>query len=309
MIVDNITKTIGKTPMVDISRNFKDIHAQLLVKVESFNPGGSVKDRIAFSMIQVAMAEGLILPDTHIIEPTSGNTGIGLAMVCAALGLKCTIIMPESATLERRQIIKAYGAALVLSPADKGMKGAIAIAQEMALKEKNSFIPMQFENMANPMIHMKTTGPEILADVEGKVDVFVGGVGTGGTISGVGTFLKKFNPDIKIIAVEPSKSPMISKGTAGPHHIYGIGAGFIPDTLNQEVIDQVITVEDEDAVNHMLILAQKTGIFAGISSGAAFSVALALAKDVSNKGKTIVTLLPDGGERYFSSSVFRTEIL
>jgi cysteine synthase len=307
MIVNSITDLIGKTPIVDISSYFEGLNARLLVKVESFNPGGSVKDRIAFAMITKAMQDGLIDSDTQIIEPSSGNTGVGLAMVCAALGLKLTIIMPETMTVERRMLIKAYGAQLELTPGPMGMKGSIARANELALQYPNVFIPMQFENMANPQVHKETTAKEILEDTQGNVDFFVSGVGTGGTLSGVSAVLKEVNPNLKVIAVEPTKSPVLSGGQPGPHKIYGIGAGFVPNTLDTSAYDQIITVYDDKAFEATRLLAKKTGILAGISSGGAFAVALDLARLPENKGKTVLTLLPDTGERYLSSGVFEGE--
>lgn len=307
MIVHSITDLIGKTPIVDVSSYFEGLSARLLVKVESFNPGGSIKDRIAFAMITKAINEGLIDKETQIIEPSSGNTGVGLAMVCAALGLKLTIIMPETMTVERRMLIKAYGAQLELTPGPMGMKGSIARAKELSQQYPNSFIPMQFENMANPEVHRHTTAREILADTNGNVDFFVSGVGTGGTLSGVSAVLKEVNPNLKVIAVEPTKSPVLSGGQPGPHKIYGIGAGFVPNTLDTSAYDQIITVYDDVAFEATRLLAKKTGILAGISSGGAFAVALDLARLPENKGKTVLTLLPDTGERYLSSGVFEGE--
>jgi cysteine synthase len=296
MLVKNITQLIGNTPLVDVSENFKT-KANLYVKVEFFNPGGSVKDRIAFAMIQEGLNRGLIKPTTHIIEASSGNTGVGLAMVCAALNLKLTIIMPETMTIERRKLIKAYGGNLILSD---GMKGSLAIAHDMIAQESDSFMPSQFENLVNPRTHRETTVKEILNDLS-QVDFFVAGVGTGGTISGVGQSLKETIKDVKIIAVEPANSPMISKGTPGKHHIYGIGAGFIPNTLDLNAFDEVKTVEDEEAGDFARQLASKAGIFVGISSGAAFKVAYDIAMKEENTGKHVVVLLPDTGERYLSS--------
>lgn len=304
MLVNSITDLIGKTPIVDVSSYFEGLTARLLVKVESFNPGGSVKDRIAFAMISKALQEGKIDRNTRIIEPSSGNTGVGLAMVCAALGLDLTIVMPETMTVERRMLIKAYGAKLELTPGSMGMKGSIARANELASEHENSFIPMQFENMANPAVHRATTAQEILTDTQGKVDFFVSGVGTGGTLSGVSSVLKELIPQLKVIAVEPTKSPVISGGQPGPHKIYGIGAGFIPRTLDMTAFDEVITVMDDTAFEATRLLAKKTGILAGISSGGAFAIALELAKRPENAGKTVLTLLPDTGERYLSSGVF-----
>lgn len=299
MLVNNITQLIGQTPMVDVSQSFKT-KAQLVVKVEFFNPGGSVKDRIAFAMIQEGLNRGLINENTHIIEASSGNTGVGLAMVCAALNLKLTIIMPETMTIERRKLIKAYGGNLILSDGSKGMKGSLAIAHEMIAAEENTFMPSQFENLVNPRTHRETTVKEILSDLS-HVDIYVSGVGTGGTISGVGQVLKETFTDVKIVAVEPANSPVISKGTPGKHHIYGIGAGFIPNTLDMNVFDEVKTVEDEEAGEFARQLASKAGLFVGISSGAAFKVAYDYAMLEENAGKTVVVLLPDTGERYLSS--------
>ena len=299
MLVNNITQLIGHTPMVDVSQSFKT-KAQLVVKVEFFNPGGSVKDRIAYAMIQEGLNRGLINENTHIIEASSGNTGVGLAMVCAALNLKLTIIMPETTTVERRKLIKAYGGNLILSDGSKGMKGSLAIAHEMIAAEENTFMPSQFENLVNPRTHRETTVKEILSDLP-RVDIYVSGVGTGGTISGVGQVLKETFTDVKIVAVEPANSPVISKGTPGKHHIYGIGAGFIPNTLDMNVFDEVKTVEDEEAGEFARQLASKAGLFVGISSGAAFKVAYDYAMLEENAGKTVVVLLPDTGERYLSS--------
>lgn len=303
MIVKSIVETIGNTPMVDVSRAF-NLESRLLLKVESFNPGGSVKDRIAYNMIISAMAQGKVDNDTEVIEPTSGNTGVGIAMVCAALNLSCTIVMPDSMTLERRQLIQAYGATLVLTPADTGMKGSIAKAQELASKAKKAFVPMQFENPANPEIHEKTTALEILKDTNNVVDIFVAGSGTGGTLSGVGKVLKQVNPDVKIIAVEPEDSPTISQNKTGKHTISGIGPGFVPKTLNVDILSEVKTISDASAKEHTRLLARQCGILAGVSSGAAFAVALDIAKQKENKSKTIVVVLPDTGERYLSTPVF-----
>lgn len=299
MLVKNITQLVGNTPIVDVTGSFKT-KANLFVKVEFFNPGGSVKDRIALAMIQEGINQGLITPDTHIIEASSGNTGVGLAMVCAAFNLKLTIVMPETMTIERRKLIKVYGGHLVLSDGTKGMKGALAVAHELLAQETNTFMPSQFENVVNPRIHRETTAKEILADL-GHVDYFVAGVGTGGTISGVGQVLKAQSKDVKVIAVEPANSPVISKGTPGKHHIYGIGPGFIPNTLDLNVFDEVITVADEDAGAFARQLATKAGLLVGISSGAAFKVAYDLAMLDAHAGKNIIVVLPDTGERYLSS--------
>lgn len=307
MIVKSIVETIGNTPMVDVSRAF-NLESRLLVKVESFNPGGSVKDRIAYHMISTAIQEGKVDQDTEIIEPTSGNTGVGIAMVCASLELSCTIVMPESMTPERRQLIQAYGAKLVLTPGELGMKGSIAKAHELAAQAKKAFIPMQFENPANPEIHTKTTVVEILRDTENTVDFFVAGSGTGGTLSGVGQVLKQVNPKVQIIAVEPEASATISQGKAGKHGIYGIGPGFVPKNLNLDVLSEVRTVSDEDAIKHTRLLARKCGILAGVSSGAAFAIALKIAQKPENKGKTVVVVLPDTGERYLSTPAFKEDL-
>lgn len=304
MIYNSIVETIGKTPLVDVSDAFEDLQARVLVKVESFNPGGSVKDRIAYAMIKQALIDGDIDDQTEVIEPTSGNTGIGIAMVCAALSIPCTLVMPDTMTMERRKLIKAYGANLILTEGALGMKGAIAKAEELAAEKKKAFIPMQFENQANPKIHQRTTAAEILADTEGKIDIFVAGSGTGGTLTGVGTVLKQYDPAIKIIAVEPEGSPIISKNQAGKHGIYGIGPGFIPKNLNVDILDMVETISDQQAKIHTHMLSKRCGILAGISSGAALAIALKHAREIENKGKTIVVILPDTGERYLSSHVF-----
>ena len=292
---DRITDLIGKTPLLKLT-NYG--------KLEYFNPAGSVKDRIAKAMIDDAEAKGVLKPDSVIIEPTSGNTGIGLAAVAASRGYKIILTMPETMSIERRNLLKAYGAELVLTEGAKGMKGAIAKAQELAAETPNSFIPSQFTNAANPTAHRTTTGPEIWEDTHGKVDIFVAGVGTGGTVSGVGEYLKSKNPNVKVVAVEPAGSPVLSKGTPGPHKIQGIGAGFVPDTLNTEVYDEIITVENEDAFETGRTLARKEGLLVGISSGAAVWAATELAKRPENKGKIIVALLPDTGERYLSTPMF-----
>lgn len=305
MLVKNITQLIGHTPIVDVSGSFKT-KANLFVKVEFFNPGGSVKDRIALAMIQEGINQGLITPDTHIIEASSGNTGVGLAMVCAALNLKLTIVMPETMTIERRKLIKAYGGHLILSDGTKGMKGSLAVAHELIAQEKNAFMPSQFENIVNPRTHRETTVKEILDDL-GHVDIFVSGVGTGGTISGVGQVLKEESKQVKVVAVEPASSPVISKGTPGKHHIYGIGAGFIPNTLDLTVFDEVKTVEDQEAGEYARLIAAKAGIFVGISSGAAFKVAYDFAMLDENKGKNVLVILPDTGERYLSSPYLLNE--
>lgn len=305
-VYEAITDLIGSTPLVK-PKNYsaaRDLEATVLAKVEFFNPAGSVKDRIAKAMLDDAEAKGLLNKDSVIIEPTSGNTGIGLASVAASRGYKVILTMPETMSVERRNLLAAYGAKLVLTDGSKGMKGAIAKAQELAEQTPNSFIPSQFTNPANPAIHRATTGPEIWNDTDGKVDIFVAGVGTGGTVTGVGEYLKSKNPSVKVVAVEPAGSPVLSKGTPGPHKIQGIGAGFVPDTLNTKVYDEIITVENEDAFATGRALAREDGILVGISSGAAIFAATQLAKRPENKGKIIVALLPDTGERYLSTAMF-----
>lgn len=305
-IYEEITDLIGSTPLVKL-KNYsaaRDLNATLLAKVEFFNPAGSVKDRIAKAMLDDAEAKGLLKKGSVIIEPTSGNTGIGLASVAAARGYQVILTMPETMSVERRNLLKAYGAKLVLTEGAKGMKGAIAKAQELASETPNSFIPSQFTNPANPTIHRSTTGPEIWNDTDGKVDIFVAGVGTGGTVTGVGEYLKSQNPNIKVVAVEPATSPVLSKGTPGPHKIQGIGAGFIPDTLNTGIYDEIIPVANEDAFATGKALAREDGILVGISSGAAVFAATELARRPDNKGKIIVALLPDTGERYLSTPMF-----
>lgn len=301
-----LTDLIGSTPLLKLKNygKLKGLEADIYGKLEYFNPAGSVKDRIAKAMIDDAEAKGLLKPDSVIIEPTSGNTGIGLAAVSAARGYRIILTMPETMSVERRNLLKAYGAELVLTDGAKGMKGAIEKANELAESTPGSFIPSQFTNPANPAVHRVTTGPEIWEDTDGKVDIFVAGVGTGGTVSGVGEYLKSKNPDVKIVAVEPAGSPVLSKGTPGPHKIQGIGAGFVPDTLNTEVYDEIIAVENEDAFETGRTLAGKEGLLVGISSGAAVYAATVLAKRPENKGKVIVALLPDTGERYLSTPMF-----
>lgn len=303
---DRITDLIGGTPLLKLTNYnaLQKIDATIYGKLEYFNPAGSVKDRIAKAMIDDAEARGLLKSDSVIIEPTSGNTGIGLAAVAASRGYRIILTMPETMSVERRNLLKAYGAELVLTEGAKGMKGAIEKAKELAAQTPNSFIPSQFTNPANLATHRATTGPEIWNDTDGKVDIFVAGVGTGGTLSGVGEYLKSRNPNIKIVAVEPATSPVLSKGTAGPHKIQGIGAGFVPDTLNTGIYDEIITVENEDAFTTGRTLAGKEGLLVGISSGAAVWAATQLAKRPENKGKLIVALLPDTGERYLSTPMF-----
>ena len=305
-IYTSADQLIGKTPLLELTHIEKEdaLEAKVLAKLEYFNPAGSVKDRIAKAMIDDAEEKGLLKPGSVIIEPTSGNTGIGLASVAAAKGYRIIIVMPETMSVERRQLMKAYGAELVLTEGAKGMKGAIAKAEELARVTPDSFIPGQFVNPANPAAHRAATGPEIWADTDGKVDFFVAGVGTGGTITGVGEFLKAQNPNVKIVAVEPASSPVLSKGTAGAHKIQGIGAGFVPDVLNIDICDEIIGVENEDAFAAGKRVGRAEGILVGISSGAAVWAALQLAKRPENKGKTIVALLPDTGDRYLSTPLF-----
>lgn len=308
-IYEKITDLIGGTPLLEL-KNYeksKNLSAKILAKLEYFNPAGSVKDRIAKKMIDEAEKNGALKPNSVIIEPTSGNTGIGLASVAAARGYKIILTMPETMSVERRNLLKAYGAKLVLTDGAKGMKGAIEKAKELAAETPDSFIPGQFTNMANPAAHLETTGPEIWNDTDGNVDIFVAGVGTGGTLSGVGEYLKSKNPNVKIVAVEPSGSPVLSKGTPGPHKIQGIGAGFVPDTLNTKIYDEIITVENEDAFETGRYIAQNEGVLVGISSGAAVFAATELAKRPENSGKTIVVLLPDTGDRYLSTPMFAEE--
>ena len=298
---------VGNTPLVRVNNLIKkdELKADVLAKLEYFNPAGSVKDRIAKEMILEALEKGLINENTTLIEPTSGNTGIGLSAVATALNLKIIITMPETMSVERRNLMKAYGAELVLTPGSEGMKGAIAKAKELSSQIENSFIPGQFENPANPTAHYKTTGPEIYEQTEGKVDIFVAGVGTGGTISGIGKYLKEKNPEVKVVAVEPASSPVLSTGKGGAHKIQGIGAGFVPETLDTKIYDEIITVENEDAFATGKEIAKTEGILVGISSGAALYAAKELAKREENAGKTIVVLLPDGGDRYLSTPLIQ----
>lgn len=305
-IYDKILDTVGHTPLVELHNIEKkfDLRARLLAKVESFNPAGSVKDRIAKAMIEDAEEKGLINKDTVIVEPTSGNTGIGLSMVAASKGMRIILTMPETMSVERRNLLKAYGAELVLTEGAKGMKGAIAKAEELAKEIPNSFIPSQFTNPANPSVHYRTTGPEIYEDTEGTVDIFVAGVGTGGTLSGTGKYLKEKKPSVYVVAVEPETSPVLSKGIAGPHKIQGIGAGFVPETLDTSIYDEILPISNEEAFEKGRASARTEGLLIGISSGAALSAAIKLAKREENKGKTIVVLFPDTGERYLSTAMF-----
>ncbi|MCI8981453.1 MAG: cysteine synthase A [Hungatella sp.] len=305
-IYTSADQLIGNTPLLELTHieNSEGLSAKLLAKLEYFNPAGSVKDRVARAMIDDAEKKGLLRKDSVIIEPTSGNTGIGLASVAAARGYRIMIVMPETMSAERRQLMKAYGAELVLTEGSKGMKGAIAKAEELAAEIPGGFIPGQFVNPANPAVHKATTGPEIWADTDGKVDIFVAGVGTGGTVTGVGAYLKSQNPDIKIVAVEPADSPVLSKGTPGAHKIQGIGAGFVPDVLDTDIYDEVITVKNEEAFAAGRKVGREEGVLVGISSGAAVWAGILLAKRPENRGKTIVALLPDTGDRYLSTPLF-----
>ena len=306
-VYEKIIDTIGNTPLVELSNleSKYNLKARIIAKVEYFNPGGSVKDRIAKAMIEKAEKEGLINKDTVLVEPTSGNTGIGLSMVAASKGLKIILTMPETMSIERRNLLKAYGAELVLTEGSKGMKGAIAKAEELAKEIPNSFIPSQFTNMANPNIHYLTTGPEIFKDLDGNIDYLVAGVGTGGTLSGTGKYLKENKPSIKVVAVEPETSPVLSKGTPGPHKIQGIGAGFVPQTLDTSIYDEIITIGNEEAMEMGKESARTEGLLVGISSGAAIKAAIKLAQREENAGKTIVVILPDTGERYLSTAMFQ----
>ncbi|MDD2994932.1 MAG: cysteine synthase A [Paludibacter sp.] len=308
-IAKNLNELIGNTPLLQLS-NFasnKNLEANVIVKLESFNPAGCVKERIALAMVEAAEAAGILKPGVEIIEPTSGNTGIGLAMVAAVKGYKLTLTMPETMSIERRNLLKAFGANLVLTPGANGMKGAIARAIELHEENPASFIPQQFENAANPEVHYRTTGAEIWNDTDGKIDIFVGGVGTGGTVSGVGKYLKEKNPNVKIVAVEPADSPVLSGGAPGPHKIQGIGAGFIPKNYDGSVVDEVLQVSNDNAILTSRQLAQQEGLLVGISSGAAAYAATVLAQRPENKGKNIVALLPDTGERYLSTLLYAFE--
>lgn len=303
---ENITASIGHTPMVELSQITQkhQLHCRLFAKVESGNPGGSVKDRVALAMIEDAEAKGLLKENTHIIEPTSGNTGIGLCAVAAAKGYRTSIVMPESMSIERRQLMAAYGANVILSPASEGMSGAIRMAEQLVASEENVWMPGQFTNPANVSAHYRTTGPEIWQDTWGNVDIFIAGIGTGGTVTGAGRYLKERNPSIQIIGVEPAASPVLSGGKAGAHKIQGIGAGFVPPLLDQALLSEILPIYDEDAYAAARELAQNAGILAGISSGAALAAAIAVGKRPENSGKSIVILLPDSGERYLSTGLF-----
>ncbi len=303
---NHISELVGNTPILKLNNYVtkNQLKANIFAKLEYFNPAGSVKDRIAKAMLFKAKEDGILKPDSVIIEPTSGNTGIGLASLGTSLGHQVILTMPETMSIERRNLLKAYGAKVVLTPGGLGMKGAIAKAEELAKEYKNAFIPSQFENQANPNAHYLTTGPEIYQQLEGKIDIFVAGVGTGGTISGIGKYLKEKNPSIKVVAIEPAASPVLSKGTPGPHAIQGIGAGFVPNTLNTDIYDEIITIENEAAFATSRAIAREEGVLVGISSGAALYGATVLAKRIENAGKNIVVLLPDTGERYLSTALF-----
>ena len=302
-IFKDITAAVGRTPLVQINK-LGSAKAAILAKLEAFNPCGSVKDRIALSMIEAAEKDGLIKPDTVIIEPTSGNTGIGLACICAAKGYKLILTMPESMSSERRKLLQLFGAEIVLTPAERGMTGAVEEAEQLVARNPNAFMPQQFNNPANPQIHRETTAEEIWDDTGGKIDIFVSGVGTGGTLTGCGEVLKQHNKDLKVVAVEPKDSPVLSGGKPGPHKIQGIGAGFVPEVTNVEIIDEIIQVSNDDAIETARQLAMKEGILAGISSGAAMSAAIQLSQRAESRGKTIVVILPDTGERYISTQMF-----
>ncbi|MGD6810043.1 MAG: cysteine synthase A [Candidatus Bathyarchaeia archaeon] len=304
-IYNNALETIGKTPLIKINRLTEDLNATVLGKLEARNPGGSIKDRICNAMIEDAEKQGLIKPGATIIEPTSGNTGIGLAMVAAVKGYKLILTMPETMSIERRKLLKAYGAQLVLTPGAEGMDGAIKKAEQLHKTIPDSFMPQQFKNLSNPKVHRETTGPEIWADTEGKVDIVVAGVGTGGTITGIAQYIKPLKAGFKAVAVEPASSPVLSGGNKGPHKIQGIGAGFIPDVLKLDLVDEVFKVQDDDAFKMARLLAQKEGLLVGISSGAAMFAAIEIAKRPENKDKTIVAILPDTGERYLSTELFQ----
>ena len=305
-IVTSMEQLIGATPLMALKKIEKQLslEANILAKLEFYNPAGSVKDRPALQMLTTAREQGLLLPDSVIIEPTSGNTGIGLCAVAAAWGIRCMIVMPDNMSIERQRLMKAYGAEVILTPGDLGMAGAIAKADELARQLPHSFVPGQFSNPANPLAHYKTTGPEIWADTQGKVDIFVAGAGTGGTVSGVGRYLKEQNPNVQIIAAEPASSPVLSGGRAGSHKIQGIGAGFVPENFQAALIDEILTVQDDEAIQMARLCARTEGILIGISAGCALWTAIELAKRPENKGKTIVTVFPDSGERYLSANLY-----